>query len=425
MRLRRRWWGDFERVRVTEIEPMKKFLNWIGVRDDLTYTDFRTIGPGVGFLLAILVVTVSIAALTTLIEFLKASLHLGRYASDTDGSALRNIGLILIALFGAPFVIWRTIAAAQQARVAVESLLNAKILAASEGLSARREVTRQRAEDGEVIREIEDDLISRSVGIDSLEGLISERPETAPRIIRMLAAYVRSSFPVLNLEPSDPPFERKIPRLDLQRAVDLIGRVQPIARQFDRSNWRLDLANCDFDGVSFREGNFYAVDFSGSRFEAADFRNADLDGAWLNNCLLNFSTFFKTNLTGAKFHRSTMTYSEGFLDCQMKGISFLAANLSGIDYLGPKEEIEKTFGTYDTNLSSHMQMQVPELDVWRRAALSQNTNNALSEDDIKYIEQLRETGFTHWSPFESSDMATNWYLSRFYGRLEMARWPYF
>lgn len=416
-------------------EP-SNFIEWLGFNSRPDYSRAKPLGVFLGFSLSAVALLLLVAAGITLFDFLKAATRTGPYSSDFDGSAIRNIGLVLAALLGAPFVVWRSVVAAKQAQIADEALFNDKIDAAAHGLTSRLEVTRTVENDGgpTVLREWADDLVTRSAAIDRLEGLVSERPDVAPRIVRLIATYVRGNFPKQNDEITEPPFRRRIPRLDLQRSIDAIGRLLEMAQRVDPGHWRLDLKGCDFDGVDFRGGFFRAVDFSGSRFEGSLFDYANLDGCILQNSLLNFASFVKTNMKGVRMDFCILnrpdSSSRGVLPSvnlgNLFGATFVGADISALDYLGGKNEIAQTFGTRDTNVSSRIRAKMPDEDLHDRASTLRELRGELSitEEEQECVSQLEATGFQRWSPYDSSDLATVHLLGKFFEELDMKRWPY-
>jgi hypothetical protein len=132
-----------------------------------------------------------------------------------------SIGALLVALLGAPFLIWRTLVAQrtleatqrqtelqdEDKRLREEAQFNDKINAAATDLAARRQVTRVAIDpNGDIVRDKEgketiltewqDDLVTRAAAIDRLEGLAQEAIERddyppAQRIARMLSIYVQ------------------------------------------------------------------------------------------------------------------------------------------------------------------------------------------------------------------------------------------
>ena len=184
-------------------------VEWLGFKKKLDFSQARWMGPFISVFLIILVV---VLVFVVLVAFFQASFRVPPYHSDSDGSAIRNVGLVLAALFGLPFIVWRSIVAARQVNISDEALFNDKINDGAKELRARRELTRIVVRNGEevVIRELEDDLVARAAAIDRLEGLANERNDVAPRIVRLLATYVRGSFPCPNLDFTEPFSLRKI-----------------------------------------------------------------------------------------------------------------------------------------------------------------------------------------------------------------------
>lgn len=410
------------------------FIEWLGFKKKLDFSQARWVGPIVSTILIVLAV---VLILLVLVTFLQASFRVAPYDSDADGSAIRNVGLVLAALFGLPFIVWRSIVAARQVEIADEALFNDKINDAAIGLRTRREITRvvTRKNEEVVVRELEDDLVARAAAIDRLEGLANERNDIAPRIVRLLATYVRGTFPCPNLELTEPLDLRKIPRMDIQKAVDSIGRIYKIAAKVDQSEWRLDLKSCDFDGVNFSNGYYRAADFTGSRFEASTFRTANFEGCYFYSCLLNYGDFMRTNLKGCKFDHAILNrprpVAGGFVEsinmADLTGTSFISADISALDYFGEPKEISRTFGTKDTIVSNEFRRSMPDSSTHARAFGLRRIakRKKLTEEQKQLIDDLESTGFHNWSPYKSIDMMTGPSQADFYEELGMNHWPYY
>lgn len=384
----------------------------------------------------LLAFTLGIAFLGTLLNFVLATFRIGPFTQDSDGSAVRNIGLVLAALLSAPFVVWRSVVAAKQADTAAEALFNDKINAAAQGLLAHREVTLNE-DSGETLSrftEYEDDLVARVAAIDRLEGLAIERKDASPRITKLLAAYVRGNFPCPNLEPTEGLKLRKVPRIDLQKTIDTLGRIYELAALQDQSHWRLDLTHCDLDGVNFNGGFFRAADFSESRLEAAILDSANCEGARLQGTLLNFCSFRNTNLFGARFDRATVNrppiragaFSQSLNLANIRGATFIAADLSALNHLGNTEVLSSIFVTKDTIIASEIRRKMldPSTHEYAHDLYYRSSKESLSDEDLSIVEKLTRTGFLHWSPYDSTDWATGSLLSDFRQELDIDRWPF-
>ena len=105
---------------------------------------------------------------------------------------LTAITAVIGALIAFPFTVWRIRLTREQVKLNDTSLFNEKFSAAATGLAARKQVT-QIAQEGDsktVLTEWADDLVSRAIAIEQLEGLAKERPAEAPRIARILSVYL-------------------------------------------------------------------------------------------------------------------------------------------------------------------------------------------------------------------------------------------
>ncbi len=263
-------------------EPARPRLpDWLGLRHpfDWALSRARPLGAFAGFLLGLTALLLVIIFFATLIDFAGAVTGLRTPAENFD---MRGAGVLLAFLLGAPFVIWRTFVAARQAETAAEALFNEKLNAASEGLAARRQVTRVigRGATQKVLNEWEDDLVSRATAIDRLEGLVHERPEAGKRIARLLSVYVvelsREHPPQKAPEGASPDEIRKWAstlrptRTDMERAAQALGRLRRIP-------------GVDFPGatINLRGTNLQGFDLSGLAFSGARLSGARMEGAGL------------------------------------------------------------------------------------------------------------------------------------------------
>lgn len=401
-------------------------LAWLGFRRNPDWSRARWLGAGIG-----LAAMISCAGLLilTLIDLIEAFLRTGPYAQDRAGEGIRNSGLFLVALLGAPFLVWRTVVAQRQAETAEAALFNEKIKGAATGLRARRQVTHLADGATSGVDEWEDDLVARVAAIDGLEGLAEEQPDAAQRIERLLASYVRGTFPARTLEPTEDLQERKLPRLDLQTAVSALGRLHGDLVTRGEVDYRLDLRTCDLDGVDFSGGNFFAADLTGSRMEGAILRNAIFDGAYLWRCLLNFGSFFRCDLSGARLDHAIFSVGLGGwvggigLAGSLRGTTFIGTDLRGELFLNGYRH---TFGTTDTKLSFESEKAEPSKQVRgsAEAARLASTKNPATQKEQDAFKMVSASNTPRWSPYSSNDGIIGSQLRAFYEALDMKRWPY-
>ncbi|MEL6800953.1 MAG: pentapeptide repeat-containing protein [Pseudomonadota bacterium] len=408
----------------------KGFIAWLGFENAPNLSKSKPLGRFLGFILSLFAITYIILCAYLTVEVARAAFRIAPYSSETDGVALRNIGLVFAAFVSAPFLVWRTNSAAKQARISEETLFNQRFEAASNNLAARRETSSVATENEKtiVVREIEDDLVLRATSIDTLEGLSSERKDVAPRVVRLLASYVRSNFTASNLENSEGLERYRVPRLDLQSAVDVMGRLLKLAAEVDSSNWRLNLKGCNFDGVQFRGESFQAVDFSGSRFEGARFFNVNLDGAIFAQCLLSRVDFHSSSLKGARFNYCILNRPEvpaggwysPFDGAMLYGADFSGADLSAVTFLGEPKDIENTFGNGDT--ITRWDIGVPTKEDLK--LLQRSLRHRLTTDQLVHVDEVKKSGFQNWSPFGDNDIVTGVQRKEHYERLNLNEFPY-
>ncbi|PKP81045.1 MAG: hypothetical protein CVT79_12260 [Alphaproteobacteria bacterium HGW-Alphaproteobacteria-18] len=408
-------------------------MEWLGFARRPIYSNAVWFGPILGAFLFSVALFLAFATIITLVLFAFALFGAGPYEGDKSGEAIRNIGLVLAALLGAPLLLWRSIVNAQQVEIASEVLFNDKMNSAAQGLTTRRETTRvvRQGDVDVVLKEIEDDLVARAAAIDRLEGLVNEQEAAAPRVVRMLAAYIRGNFRCENVLPTEDLKLRKVPSMDLQKAVDAIGRVHRIAVDVDSTHWRLDLKECDFDGVNFSTGFFRAADFSGCRFEATMFGEAVFEGCLFSGSLMNFSEFRKASLRGARLDRITLNKVQGgwagsLNQADLTGATFIASDISALSYLGRPQVIAKTFATKDTQVAPEVRSKMRDIGDFDHAHLCRSLKKEenLTDEERVLVSKLEASGFQHWSPYDSADGATGSLLKEFYQELGLLEWPF-
>lgn len=113
------------------------FLEWIGLDRSPSFHKALRLGTLVGILLGLLVLAIVVGGLAILYQFLGLVLQ-----SKSDHEAIRNIGLALVAVLGAPFIVWRATVAQKQADTAEQSHITDQINKAVAGLGTEKTVDR-------------------------------------------------------------------------------------------------------------------------------------------------------------------------------------------------------------------------------------------------------------------------------------------
>lgn len=226
------------------------------------------------------------------------------------------------AVVALPVTILRLQYNARQTEATEAALLNEKLNAAFEGLNARRTVTS--CIDDTVITEQQDDIVTRAIAIDRLEGLVKEHPAEAPRIASILSLYVReltTEHPAIWAPSSDPSEirewvkELKSQRSDMEKAVQTLGRINTYVG-----------VKCSEVVIDLRGANLQAYDLHGLHFSRAHFDNAALQGANFGGAKLKGASFESARLKGTSFYRANLQEAN-FQSADLKAASLVEANL--------------------------------------------------------------------------------------------------
>ena len=211
-----------------------------------------------------------------------------------------------------------------QTSTASEALFNDKIKAAANDLHAQRQVT-VNVEDATKRADIwQDDIVKRNAAIDQLEILVQERPDTAPRIARMLSTYVRElskEFIPLPVPAEDSLKELRVwarslkpCRSDMENAVQTLGRLKTITG-VDPNAISIDL----------RGANLQGFDLNGAVLEKANLIGANLQNAQLEHAKLKEILLSSARMQGASLRYSDLQ-SATLLETEMQIV-----NLSEVD----------------------------------------------------------------------------------------------
>ncbi|MEP4031946.1 pentapeptide repeat-containing protein [Roseibium polysiphoniae] len=436
---------------------------WLGIRRFPDLTKARPLGAFFGMLLVLTGLALLLMAIIAFAQLFMAVIGLGPFGGDATGAAIRNIGLVLVAVFGAPFLVWRSIVAQKQVDIAEQGQITDRINKAVEGLGAEKvqkivdEKPRFRKKggqwmtdaDGVVVTAIRPDgkpLVERSVyeisvpnlevrigSIYALERIAKDSLRDHLQIMEILCAYVRENSRVEGLTPADEIIERPDVRSDLQVAITVLGRRSDRQMAKERSSkFRLDLQGSDLSGVDFSGGDFSAAKFHRCRLEASIFVDCHLSATQFFGSLLNYSDFARANLEGTRFDGATINKpipSNGGMNlilalANIYGATFIGSDISAIDYLGGVEETNLTFGSKDTKL--HPSLEFDRSIWWRnwKDVRSKRKEGNSFEASLLEEEVYSTQAFADWVPFDAYDGAMGSMHKAFLKRLKLEGWPF-
>lgn len=327
-------------------EPVT-LIEWLGLPDWPNMAKGRVWGVVLGMALVALFLVALIAMVVVIIGTIHDVLG-GEGAGPNLGA-----GGLIVALLGAPFLIWSTVikhntlaVSRQTLALSETALFNDKVNAALEGLYSRRQITRVIGEgvDEKVLTEWEDDIVQRNGAIDRLEGLANERPSEVPRIANMLSVYVRElsrgtaqshprqeyaelvdplsgmagiskedALAQLGVTEGDVSIESlgnwanalKPFRTDVEKAAQTLGRL-------------LDVAGADATTIDLRGANLQGFDLNGLCLNKAKLQDARMEGANLRDARME-----EANLSGARMEGADLSLA------RMEGANLSRARLEG------------------------------------------------------------------------------------------------
>lgn len=211
---------------------------------------------------------------------------------------LTALTTVLGAVIALPFTLVRLGLTQEQTKTARDALFNEKINAATQGLYARRQVTKRKRKDG--FQHIwQDDIVQRAAAIDRLEGLADENRNDVPRIARLLSVYVRElsdEVPAIAPPGDATPTElrdwaNKLPKLrsDMEKAAQTLGRLNTLA-ETPLANGEIDLRGANVQNADLKNLDFGKALLSETQLQGANLGGAELQGATLGGAQFDAST---------------------------------------------------------------------------------------------------------------------------------------
>ena len=262
-------------------------------------------------------------------------------------------GAVIVALLGAPFVIWRAIVAQKQADVAEQGHITDRINKAVEGLGTEKVVSRvwrnvtykldgevrtgfegrdedfklpegaQNVERGEwkVADRTKPNLEVRIGAIYALERIAQDSDRDHVQIMEILCTYIRQNSPARSAIPVDVEVdgfsvkswlpEIPIPRIDIQTALYVLGRRNEGQIKIERElDYRFDLTSTNLQRANFQGLNFAAADFTDSYLDASSLEGAEFSDAIFKHASMIKCQFSEAKLAGASFFAADLQYAK-------------------------------------------------------------------------------------------------------------------
>lgn len=357
-------------------------LGWLGLRRKPDFSKARPLGGLISVSVAAVLAWLLISAI---IRFVQAS-----WSIDPDGTALRNTGLVLAAMIGVPFLVWRSVVAQKQVDVAEQGQITDRINKAVEGLGAERtvktvhETPRYQKKgskwvrdgggnlmpalrpdglpivDRKVAENSEPNLEVRIGAIYALERIAQDSVRDAISIIKILSAYVRENCAERKIRSAEETSENlsglldkvRYLRTDVSAALEVTLKLTASSAQpenlkkaagFRGSVFRrlmlgsLNFSNCDLRLCDFGGAFLLDNDFEGAVFTGSSFDGSFLTGSNVKGCIFGQTSFDKaTDLANSNF----------------QGALFYSCDLSETNIT--QEQLSLTYGDASVKLSASL-----------------------------------------------------------------------
>ena len=220
---------------------------------------------------------------------------------ESGSTTIRNLGLVIGALFALYIAAWRSIVAGRQAETARQNLLNERYQKGAEMLGSKV-------------------LSVRLGGIYALQELAKENPsQYYVLVMRLLCAFIRH------------PTEDK--SVETKEYWDDSGDVHYSPFRVDVQSILCMFRYRDQKKVDLEEKNEFEIDLSGSDLRGAVLTGLNLAGSNLSSTRLNGAYLVCANLSNANL-TSAVLHNAELQGSDMSGATLIATNVSEAVFYG-------------------------------------------------------------------------------------------
>ena len=253
-------------------------------------------------------------AISWILIYIIASIILPIFDGEQIGELRERawaLGTLLLALGGliaAPLALIRTFNTERQTEATEQGLITDRINKAVEALGAEKTVR----ENG---KEITRPNIEMRIGaIFALERIAQDSPRDHIHIMEILCAYIRENAPASMAQEWPVEGEKPKPRIDIQTALTVIGRLSDERIKKERkaempgsdAGYRLDLRETCLQGADMQGLDFAHAQLDGACLQEASLRGAKLEAASLWGANLQEASLWRANLQGAFLYKAKM-----------------------------------------------------------------------------------------------------------------------
>ena len=445
-------------------QESRDILDWLQLKSLAEVTKSPVLGAFVTVILGLTLISLIIFGFIALFSFYGALIGFGPFAGDETGAAIRNIGLVLVAMFGAPFLVWRSIVAQKQVNVAEQGHITDRLNKAVEGLGAEKvikeilEIPRYRKDDEkkewirdqygnpvqatrpdgapiidrQILERTEPNVEVRLGAIYALERIALDSRRDHLQVMEILCAYIRENAPLISHKSETGKRPKIGPDKDIQAAIYVIARRSEEQKNIEIKNrFRLDLRTSNLSGIDFGAGDFSAAQFHDCMIQDANFNNCDISGTQFYASNLDYTTFIDSVLVGTRFDRAQIInvakFGTGieavFAEGKAVAVSIVDANVSGIEDLSTEARDDQVFGSYETKLSRGMEQEKGQFYIF-----FEEYKKCLGQGRVKEADNLEKTlmgtRFYDWFRYCGFEPECEAKYKEMLARRELTGWPY-
>ena len=390
-------------------------LSWLGFSATPDFSKSKTLGACLGVMTVILVGGLFGLAIMAAFKMLASSL-----LTDLPKGTASRFGLsgVIVAMVGAPFVVWRTSVAHKQANISEKGFATDRLNRAFENLGAEKTVHSQLGE------QTVPNLEVRLGALLSLSRILEDSPQDYLDVLNMICLFIRNNAQIGELLPEIILERRPIPRMDIQAAIDVLSRRPSDGIAIEaRHKFRIDLQNSNLSGVNFNAGNFDAALLNNSKLEGARLDNATFRGSYLIGANLRYATFVTTDLTGARVDEAVISPTNGYNSINraiLFGTCLYGTEMSNVFMKTTLQEYP-TIGNADTTFAGIPGAEVAE---YLKAVEHFEIFKVGEHDEDQARKQLNVGGLNYWSAFKNHDLANGFIFKNARDKLGLTGWPF-
>lgn len=250
---------------------------------------------------------------------------------DVLGAGSLRYVVLLAAIAGPIFIVWRMYIAHYQTNTAEADSIIERIAKAVEQLEIEETVSQGTK------TAPEPDFKVRLGAIYSLERIAQESLDNHVQIMETLCVYIQNNskadtaiLPPENSKVSFATWRESIPpvRIDIQAAIDVIARRNEAQLLIEiTEKYTLDLRTCNLQRVNLRQGKFDLAVMEECHLDFAQMKNAELNGVVLNRATLNGAKLEGARLNGAELNGAKLNMAN-FDQAELNGAKCNGAELN-------------------------------------------------------------------------------------------------